>query len=75
MLLSLLIYIEEDLVKTAFARYLLLLGLLFIFWSEFFVAGGALNQLAFNFAVFYPLGFLVFVKLGEIVGKRTQAEN
>ena len=61
--------------KTAFARYLLLLGLLFIFWSEFFVAGGALNQLAFNFAVFYPLGFLVFVKLGEIVGKRTQAEN
>jgi hypothetical protein len=45
--------------NSAFWRYLLLLGLLFIFWSEFFVSGGALNQLAFNFALFYPLGFLV----------------
>ena len=40
-------------------RYLLILSLLFIIWGEFFVSGGVLNQLAFNFAIFYPLGFLV----------------
>lgn len=45
--------------NTAFWRYLLILSLLFIIWGEFFVSGGALNQLAFNFAIFYPLGFLV----------------
>jgi len=45
--------------NSAFWRYLLILSLLFIIWGEFFVAGGALNQLAFNFAIFYPLGFLV----------------
>ncbi|EHQ90284.1 hypothetical protein [Desulfosporosinus youngiae] len=43
----------------AFWRYQLILGLLYIFWEEFFVMGGILNQLAFNFSVFYPLGFLV----------------
>jgi len=43
----------------AFWRYQLLLTVLFLFWGEFFDSGGALNQLAFNFAVFYPLGFLV----------------
>lgn len=53
--------------NTAFWRYLLLLGLLFIFWSEFFVSGGALTQLALNFALFYPLGFLV--------GYRPRKEN
>lgn len=45
--------------NSAFWRYLLILSLLFIFWGEFFVMGGVLNQLAFNFAIFYPLGFLV----------------
>ena len=42
-----------------FWRYQLILSLLFIFWGEFFVSGGVLNQLALNFALFYPLGFLV----------------
>lgn len=45
--------------NTAFWRYLLILSLLFIIWGEFFISGGVLNQLAFNFAIFYPLGFLV----------------
>lgn len=53
--------------NSAFWRYLLLLGLLFFFWSEFFVSGGVLSQLAFNFALFYPLGFLV--------GYRPRKEN
>jgi len=43
----------------AFWRYQIILGLLFIFWVDFFVSGGLLNQVAFNFAIFYPLGFLV----------------
>ncbi|MHB8076136.1 hypothetical protein [Desulfosporosinus fructosivorans] len=42
-----------------FWRYLLVLSLLYIIWGEFFVSGGVLSQLAFNFAIFYPLGFLV----------------
>jgi len=45
--------------NSAFWRYQLILSLLFIFWSEFFVSGGILNQLVFNFSLFYPLGFLV----------------
>lgn len=45
--------------KSVFWRYLLLLSLLYIFWGEFFAAGGVLNQLTLNFAIFYPLGFLV----------------
>jgi hypothetical protein len=53
--------------NSAFLRYLLILSLLFIIWGEFFVSGGVLNQLAFNFAIFYPLGFLV--------GYRPQLEN
>jgi hypothetical protein len=44
--------------NSAFWRYQLLLSLLYIIWSEFFISGSALNQLAFNFALFYPLGFL-----------------
>ncbi|AFQ44641.1 hypothetical protein [Desulfosporosinus meridiei] len=51
----------------AFWRYLLILSLLFIFWGEFFDSGGTLNQLAFNFALFYPVGFLV--------GYRGKSEN
>ncbi|AFM42101.1 hypothetical protein Desaci_3200 [Desulfosporosinus acidiphilus SJ4] len=51
----------------AFWRYMLLLSLLFLFWSEFFVSGGILSQLAFNFALFYPLGFFV--------GYRSRQEN
>ncbi len=43
----------------AFWRYQLILSLLFLFWGEFFVSRGILNQLTFNFAIFYPLGFLV----------------
>ncbi|HBV87996.1 hypothetical protein [Desulfosporosinus sp.] len=43
----------------AFWRYQLILSFLFIFWGEFFVTGGIFNQLAFNFSLFYPLGFLV----------------
>lgn len=53
--------------NSAFWRYFLLLSLLFIIWGEFFVSAGLLNQLAFNFALFYPLGFLV--------GYRQQFEN
>ena len=52
---------------SAYWRYLLILSLLFIIWSEFFVSGGVLNQLALNFAIFYPLGFLV--------GDRPKSEN
>lgn len=43
----------------AFWRYQLILSLLLIFWGDFFISGGILNQLALNFAIFYPLGFLV----------------
>lgn len=50
-----------------FWRYLLILSLLYIIWGEFFVSGGVLSQLAFNFAIFYPLGFLV--------GYRARLEN
>lgn len=53
--------------NSAFWRYQLILSLLFIIWGEFFVSGGVLNQLVFNFAIFYPLGFLV--------GYRPQFEN
>jgi len=45
--------------NSAFWRYFLILSLLLIIWGKFFVSEGALNQLAFNFALFYPLGFLV----------------
>lgn len=45
--------------NSAFWRYLLILSLLYFIWGEFFVSGGVINQLVFNFAVFYPLGFLV----------------
>ena len=53
--------------NSAFWRYLLILSLLFIIWGEFFVSDGVLNQLTFNFAIFYPLGFLV--------GYRSRFEN
>jgi len=53
--------------NSAFWRYFLILSLLFIIWGEFFVSNGLLNQLTFNFALFYPLGFLV--------GYRPQLEN
>ncbi|MDR3602793.1 MAG: hypothetical protein P4L49_20340 [Desulfosporosinus sp.] len=53
--------------KSAFWRYFLILGLLFIFWNEFFIADSLPNQLTFNFALFYPLGFLV--------GYRPRLEN
>lgn len=45
--------------NSAIWRYLLILSLLYIIWGEFFVESGVLNQLALNFAIFYPLGFLV----------------
>ncbi|HWQ40572.1 MAG TPA: hypothetical protein VN456_00880, partial [Desulfosporosinus sp.] len=44
--------------NAAFWRYQLLLGLLYIVWIDFFTSGGVLNQLVFNFALFYPLGYL-----------------
>lgn len=53
--------------KSVFWRYMLLLSLLYIFWGGFFVTNGVLSQLALNFALFYPLGFLV--------GYRHQYEN
>ncbi|MDR3540130.1 MAG: hypothetical protein P4L69_04060 [Desulfosporosinus sp.] len=53
--------------NSAFWRYTLILSVLFIFWSQIFVADGLLNQLTFNFALFYPLGFLV--------GYRPRLEN
>lgn len=44
----------------SFWRYQLILVLLYIVWDGFFTIGtGTLaNQVAFNFAVFYPVGFL-----------------
>ncbi|MDP4126374.1 MAG: hypothetical protein Q8912_05465 [Bacillota bacterium] len=45
--------------KSYFWRYQTILFLLYIFWSDFFTMGGPFNQLFFNFALFYPLGFLV----------------
>lgn len=53
--------------RSGFWRYQLIMIVLFIFWSNFFVSGGVLNQVTFNFAVFYPLGFLV--------GYRSNVEN
>jgi len=53
--------------NSAFWRYMLILSLLYIIWGEFFVSGGVLNLLTFNFAIFYPLGFLV--------GLRSPSEN
>lgn len=44
--------------NSTFWRYQLLLGLLYIVWIDFFTSGGLLNQLVFNFALFYPLGYL-----------------
>ena len=45
--------------KSDFWRYQIILTVLFIFWTGFFDTGGLLNQLVFNFALFYPLGFLI----------------
>lgn len=42
----------------SFWRYQVILLLLFIFWSQFFTDEAMANQLVFNFAVFYPVGFL-----------------
>ncbi len=42
----------------SFWRYQLILVLLFIVWGQFFTVGTLANQVAFNFAVFYPVGFL-----------------
>ncbi|SPF50745.1 putative membrane protein [Candidatus Desulfosporosinus infrequens] len=53
--------------NSAFWRYILILSVLFIFWGQFFVTDGLLNQVSFNFALFYPLGFLV--------GYRPRLEN
>ncbi|WP_235838669.1 hypothetical protein [Desulfosporosinus metallidurans] len=44
-----------------------LVDLAFHFLGRFFVPGGLLNQLTLNFALFYPLGFLV--------GYRPRLEN
>lgn len=43
----------------AFWRYQLILSLLLLFWGDFFISGGILKPLALNYAIFYPLGFLV----------------
>lgn len=53
--------------NSVYWRYLLILSLLFIIWGGFFVSGSVLSQLFFNFAIFYPLGFLV--------GYRPRLEN
>jgi hypothetical protein len=42
----------------SFWRYQVILVLLFIFWSQFFTTETLANQFVFNFAVFYPVGFL-----------------
>ena len=39
-----------------FWRYQIILFLLFFLWGGFFTAGTILNQIGFNFAVFYPVG-------------------
>lgn len=59
--------VRRNVLNSTFWRYLLILSLLFIIWGEFFVSGGLLSQLTFNFAIFYPLGFLV--------GYRSRSEN
>ena len=53
--------------NSAFWRYTLILSVLFIFWGQFFVSDSLFNQLTFNFALFYPLGFFV--------GYRPRLEN
>lgn len=53
--------------NSAFRRYMVILILLFIIWGKYFVWSGFLNQIALNFAIFYPLGFWV--------GYRSQFEN
>lgn len=40
-----------------FWRYQLVLILLYLLWGNFFTTGGIINQVGFNFAVFYPVGF------------------
>jgi len=42
----------------SFWRYQLILVLLYIFWSQIFTVENLANQIVFNFAVFYPVGFL-----------------
>ena len=42
----------------SFWRYQLILVLLFILWGQFFTSGTLADQIALNFAVFYPVGFL-----------------
>lgn len=39
-----------------FWRYQIILLLLFFLWGGFFTSGTILNQIGFNFAVFYPVG-------------------
>ncbi|MHB8125493.1 MAG: hypothetical protein ACYDEJ_07595 [Desulfitobacteriaceae bacterium] len=51
-------FCAEDYMQFSFWRYQLILVLLFIVWGQFFTAGTLANQVAFNFAVFYPVGFL-----------------
>lgn len=40
----------------SFWHYQLILFSLFFLWGGFFTSGTFLNQIGFNFAVFYPLG-------------------
>jgi hypothetical protein len=42
----------------SFWRYQVMLVLLYIFWGQFLTSGTPADQLVFNFAVFYPVGFL-----------------
>lgn len=44
--------------RLSFWRYQLILASLYLLWSGFFTMPSILSQVAFNFAVFYPVGVL-----------------
>lgn len=44
--------------RLSFWRFQLFLFLLYLVWGNFFTAETLINQAVFNFAVFYPVGFL-----------------
>ena len=44
--------------RLTFWRFQLILLVLYFFWGNFFTGGGLISQIVYNFAVFYPVGFL-----------------
>ncbi len=44
--------------RLTFWRFQIILFILYFFWGNFFTGDSLVSQAAFNFAVFYPVGFL-----------------